>query len=393
MYNPLMYKKNIRLLKIFNFLVGFSLFAPLAIIYFSKVSGSYTLGTSIFGITMLASAIFEVPTGIWSDRVGRRGTIIFGSWARVLAFILYAIGLSYWWLVAGAILEGLSRAFYSGNNDAFLRDTLADDGMEDEYHHYLGMTTSPEHLAQGIAGLLGSLIASISFSYLMWLSIIPQVIMLLVSFKFVDPHTRTDKNTNILVHTKEALKLFIHNKQLRLLSLASILKYAVGEMKFQFRSAFINTVWPIWAIGIPNIVSNFGASASFYYSGKIIKKFGALKVLLAQNIWGKVISFISYGIPTVFSPILLMTPSFFHGVGSVSDSKLMQKEFSESARATMSSLNSLGGNLVFFFMSILLGRMADGFGPAKAMFLMTFLELPVIYFYYLLFKKDREVKT
>ncbi|HBO10654.1 TPA: hypothetical protein DD448_01765, partial [Candidatus Collierbacteria bacterium] len=61
-----MYRHNVRLLKIFNFLIGFSLFAPLAIIYFSRVSGSYTLGASIFGITMLASAIFEVPTGIWS---------------------------------------------------------------------------------------------------------------------------------------------------------------------------------------------------------------------------------------------------------------------------------------------------------------------------------------
>jgi len=114
-----MYRKNIRLLKIFNFLIGFTFFAPLAIIYFSRVSGSYTLGASIFGISMLASAIFEVPTGIWSDRMGRRGTIILGSWVRVLAYIFYALGFSYWWLVGGAILEGLSRAFYSSNNNTF----------------------------------------------------------------------------------------------------------------------------------------------------------------------------------------------------------------------------------------------------------------------------------
>lgn len=388
-----MSRKNIRLLKIFNFLIGFSLFAPLAIIYFSQVSGSYTLGASVFGITMLASAIFEVPTGIWSDRVGRRGTIILGSWARVLAFILYAIGLSYWWLVAGAIFEGLSRAFYSGNNDAFLHDTLADDGLESEYHLYLGKTTSSEHLAQGIAGLLGSLVASISFSYLMWLSVIPQIIMLFTSYQFAEPRARTPGDPNILAHTLEAIKLFIQNKRLRLLSLASILSFAVGEMKFQFRSAFINTVWPLWAIGSTTIVSNFGAAASFFYSGKIIKKFGALRVLMSQAIWGKTISFIAYGIPTFFSPFLLMTSSLFHGVGSVSQNKLMQQEFSQSARATMSSLNSLGGNLAFFFMSLLLGGLADLLGPAKAMFSMTFIELPVVYLYYLLFKNDRKIKA
>ena len=48
-----MYRKNVKLLSIFNFLIGFSPFAPLAIIYFSKVSGSFTLGASIFGIIML----------------------------------------------------------------------------------------------------------------------------------------------------------------------------------------------------------------------------------------------------------------------------------------------------------------------------------------------------
>jgi MFS family permease len=351
------------------------------------------LGASVFGINALASALFEVPTGVWSDRVGRRGTVILGSFARVLAFILYAIGLSYWWLVAGAILEGLSRAFYSGNNDALLHDTLADEGLEDEYDVYLGKTSSAEHLALGISGLIGSVIASFSFMYLMWFSVISQIMMLYVSYQFREPKSRTKQDTNIYVHTKEAVKLFINNKKLRLLSLASITRFAVGEMKYQFRAAFINLVWPLWSVGITNVVSNFGASASFYYSGRIIKKFGALQVLMAQTIWGKLISFIAYGITSIFSPILLMTSSFFHGAGSVAENKLMQYEFNDHQRATMSSLNSLGGNLVFFFMSLLLGGLADLWGPAKAMFIMTFIELPVIYLYWLLFKNDRKIKS
>ena len=180
-----MYKKNIRLLKIFNFLIGFSLFAPLAIIYFSKVSGSYALGASIFGINALASALFEVPTGVWSDRMGRRGTIIMGSWARVTAFVLYAIGLSYWWLVVGAILEGLSRSLYSGNNDAFLHDTLADDGMEEEYDEYLGKTSSTEQLALGLSGVL-----ELYWQFLFVLNVVICYLtgfMLYISYQFIEP--------------------------------------------------------------------------------------------------------------------------------------------------------------------------------------------------------------
>ena len=384
-----MYKKNIRLLKIFNFLIGFSLFAPLAIIYFSKVSGSYTLGASIFGITMLASAIFEVPTGIWSDRVGRRGTIILGSWARVLAFILYAIGLSYWWLFAGAIFEGLSRSFYSGNNNAFLHDTLADDGMEEDYDEHLGKTSSAEHMAYGISGLLGGIIASISFGYVMWLSVISQVYVLYVSYQFVEPKSRTSLDTNIFLHIKEATKLFIHNKKLRLLAITDAISFSTGEVSFQFRSAFLQTVWPLWAIGIVSTFTSIGASLSFYFSKQIIRKIGSEKMLLIRSIYGKISGLIAYGIPSIYSPLIVITPSIIYGAGQVAKNELMQREFTDHQRATMSSLNSLISSVGFAIMSVVIGAFADFTSPSNALFMMTLIAVPIIPIYYQIFKRSK----
>lgn len=386
-----MYRKNIRLFKIFNFLIGFSLFAPLAIIYFSRVSGSYALGASIFGITMLASAILEVPTGIWSDRVGRRGTIILGSWARVLAFILYAVGLSYWWLVAGAILEGLSRALYSGNNNAFLHDTLEDDGLVSEYDEHLGKTSSTEQLALGLSAGIGSIIASLSFSWLLWFSVTAQVAMLIVSYQFVEPRSRTKVESNIYAHLKEAVKLFVSNKKLRLLSLTSIINFSFAELAYQFRAAFISTVWPLWAVGFANTIANFGATWSFYMSSKIIRKYKAINILLMRSIYGKIIGLIAFGIPTVLSPFLTFSTSFLYGAAEVAENTLLQKEFSEHQRATMSSLNALGGSIGFFIMSMVLGGLADLMGPAKALFTTTAISTPIIYLYWLLFRRDRKV--
>ncbi len=388
-----MYRKNVKLLKIFNFLIGFSLFAPLALIYFSTVSGSYALGASIFGITMLASAIFEVPTGIWSDRVGRRGTIILGSWARVLAFVLYAVGLSYWWLVAGAILEGLSRSFYSGNNDAFLHDTLADDGLESEYDEYLGKTSSTEQMALGLSALAGGVIATFSFDYLLWLSVLSQVAMLYVSYLFIEPKSRKKLDTNLFAHLSEAVKLFVSNKKLRLLSVASIINYSFSEMMYQFRAAFISMVWPLWAVGLANVLSNTGATISFYFSGKIIKRFKPINILLFRGFWTKTASFIGYGIANTFSPLILATSSLLFGVGSVVESKLMQAEFSDHQRSTMASLNSFAGNIAFAIMSVVLGSLADAMSPARALFILNIISMPIIYIYYLLFKNDTKIKA
>ena len=385
-----MYRKNIRLLSFFNFLIGFNLFWPLAIIYFSRVSGSFTLGASILGIIMLASTIFELPTGILSDLVGRKYTIILGSWARVIAFLIYAIGFSYWWLVIGAILEGLSRAFYSGNNDAFLYDTLADSNIEKDFHEYMGKVSSTEQLAMGSSAILGGIIANYSFSFLMWISLIPQIVLLFISYKFIEPKFINRQNTNIYAHIKEAFTLFIQKKKLRLLSLASILNFSVSELKWGFTSAFIATLWPVWAIGIPQTISSFGASLSFFYSGKLIRRFKEINILLFESIYGKIISLFSLGFPSVLSPLLMSSPSFLFGVGSVAEKTLMQQEFTNHQRATMASLNSFGGSIGYAAMSILLGRMADTMGPAKALFILTLIGLPVIYLYWIIFRYDRK---
>lgn len=343
------------------------------------------------GVIMLAATIFELPTGYLSDLVGRKQTIVLGSIARVVAFVFYAIGLSYWWLIVGAIFEGLSRAFYSGNNDAFLYDTLADNKIESEYHEFQGKVSSTEQLAMGISAILGGIVANFSFTLLMWLTLIPQIAMLLISLKFINPKVHKKLNSNAFIHFKEAIGLFIKNKKLRLLSFASILDFSVNELKWGFTSAFIATVWPFWAIGIPQTISSFGASLSFFFSGKIIKKFKEINILLFDNLYGKTISLISLGFPSVFSPILMSSTSVFYGAGMIAEKTLMQKEFTSHQRATMASLNSFAGSLGYAATSLLLGGLADTLGPAKALFIFTLLSLPVIYFYWKIFKDDREL--
>lgn len=389
-YNSIMLRKNIKLLKIFNFLIGFSLFAPIAIIYFSKVSGSYTLGASIFGIIMLSSALFEVPTGVLSDKVGRKITIILGSWARVLAFVFYALGFSYWWLVVGALFEGLSRSFYSGNNNAFLYDALSDENKEDEYQEYQGKTSSPEQLAMGISAGLGGIIANFSFSYLMWLSVVAQIGMLVTSYLFIEPKSRKSIDTNTYTHIKEAIVLFVKNKKLRLLSIASIYGYSISEVGWEFKSAFIATVWPVWAIGLYRMISSFGASLSFYFSGKLIRKFKEVNILLFESIYSKTIGLLSLAFPSVFSPFAMSTTSLLFGVSSVAESTLMQKEFTDHQRATMSSLNSFGGSIGFAIMTVVLGGLADSIGPAKALLVTSIIGIPTIFMYWVIFKNDRK---
>ncbi len=382
--------RNIKLIALFNFFTDFHLFSAILIIYFAQVTGSYALGMSLFSVTMVSSALFEIPTGIFSDYIGRKKTMILGAVCAVLAITFYAIGGGYWILFIGALFEGLQRAWYSGNNDALLYETLTDSDKKDDYDHYLGKTGAMFQVASIVGILLGGFVAVYSFQLVMWLSVIPQIICLIISFYIVEPIMHSPKSANIYSHLFSATKKIWMNRKLKLLSITSIVNTAVGESTFQFRSVFVNTLWPIWAVGFSTVLSNIGSALSHWYSGKLIKKFGAFRLMLIASIYGKIINIGAVAVATIVSPILLSTTSLFHGTNTVARSKLMQKEFTDEQRSTLGSINSFMGSLAFGIFAVLLGIFADKFGSMKALLFAYIISLPTVFLHWNLFKGNRD---
>lgn len=373
--------RNIRLLMLLNFLVDLSFFNVIAILYFAQVTGSFAAGMTIFSIVMLSSALWEVPTGILSDRIGRKRTMIFAAVARTGAIIFYAIGGAFAALAVGGILEGLSRALYSGNNEALLYDTLAERGFQDQYAEYLGKTSSMYHVAGAIGGIVGSLLAFFSFSLVVWLSVIPQILTIVVTLFFYEPPRKHAVEENPFKHLREALQLVRSNPRLRLLTLGNALRGAVGEAAYQFRTAFIETLWPVWAIGIARIVSNLTAALGSYFAGRIIRRFGEYRLLVGGIALSEASIFISLLFPTLLSPVIMASSSLFHGINMTASGTLMQHEFTHEQRATMGSITSFFGSLFFGIAAPIIGAMADAWTPRVALMIAAGVSVTWIYAY------------
>jgi MFS family permease len=380
-------ERNIKLISWLNFFTDFVFFAPVAVIYFAHVTGSYVAGMSIFSVAYTSSAVFEIPTGVVSDLVGRKLTTIFGSISAILCVVLYAIGGSYWMLFYGALIQGLSRAFYSGNNDALLHDSLKSLGKDLDYHSHLGRTGAMFEVGLGLASIAGSFMAAKSYSLVMWISVIPQVCALIVATQLTEPPIVSNENTRLLTHLKQTVTEYRQNYKLQLLTIASMLRFSLGEAGYFLRSAFVNTLWPLWAVGFSNFLSNIGGALSFYFSGKIINKYSHRTVLRFEIISNRIIDLIALIFPTVVSPALMGTTSLTFGVGSVALNSLQQKEFTKSQRATMGSFVSLVGNIMFGLVSVTAGFAADKIGPTNALIIIQVLLLTPLIFYSKIFKK------
>jgi|AGTN01.3.fsa_nt_gi Na+/melibiose symporter and related transporters len=207
-------KRNLITMGLLNLLMDFKLYGAVAIIYFANITGSLTLAMSVFSITMIAAALFEVPTGILSDKIGRKKTVVLGVISSLIYSIFFAISKNYLLLIIGAVFEGLEQAFFSGNNDALIYDTLKEEGREKNYKEYIGKTNSMYSVAGLLSAVLGGVIAYFtSYKVIMYLSIIPKIINLIVVIFLIEPKKYTKNNDiDLIEQTKNAFLKVKENK-------------------------------------------------------------------------------------------------------------------------------------------------------------------------------------
>lgn len=380
-------RRNVRLLSAFSFCNDFRVYAPIMVVYFAGVTNSFALATLLFSIAKVSGSAFEVPTGVFSDLIGRRLTLLLGQLASVLSIALYALGTDFYVLAAGAVLEGLAFSFFSGNNEALLYDTLESEGAEEHFAEQQGRVSSMFQLALAVSAAVAAVaLGWLSLQMMCVLSLLPQALGLGFAFFIVEPKRSDAIPTNIFAHLREAFAGFTRDVKLRDLSLASMLGFAIGEGKHMFHPAFFALFWPAWALGIAGVCVHGLGAFGFRIGGWTVKRFGELKVLVGANLGSILVGVGAVAIPTVGSPAIISLASLFFGPAMVSQGSLMQKAFTDAQRATMASLISLGGNILFAIAVFGIGALADAIGPRFALLTAEILTIPVTLLYWRLYR-------
>ncbi|MER6170889.1 MFS transporter [Streptosporangium sp. NPDC001681] len=357
--------RNVRLLSWFNFFGDFRMYGPIMVIYFAQVTGSYTAAASLLAVKMLSSAAFEVPTGVLSDRLGRRGTMIAGAVVMVAAHLGYAGASGYGLLLAAVVLEGLATSLWSGNNESLLYDTLLEAGREEEFPRHSGRVNSMFQIALALAAAMGGVVAGAwSLRVVVVLSVVPQVLCVLVALRVREPRVHGPLESNVLVHLGSALRGIRRNPVLRRMTLVSALRYS-SESAAQLSPVFVAGLWPLWALGLWRTFGHGVAFVGFRVSGWVIGRVGAARTLLFGELFDNVANFVALVKPTVFSPVLLGSPAY--GMSTIAQQTLLQREFTDRERATMGSLASLLGSVLYALVALGAGLVADRWGIVPAL--------------------------
>lgn len=379
---------NIRALYSFSFFNGFRPHWPISIIYFKEITGSYTLAMTIYSVVFFSQALLEVPAGIFSDGFQRRRAMIIGALCASLSILCYAIGISFWILVVGALLEGLSRALFSGTDSALLFESVREEERDSKLHHFLGKMNSMSQIALCLSAALCTWLSLYSLKLVVWISVIPQLLSLVSAISLTNVNSREKDGEHFIVMLKEAFRNFKENTKLKLLAIADTIDFGIGEAIFYFQSAFFDTLIPTWMLGITRCLNHLNGFIGFWFAGNIVRHFGARHTLIFGTILSSGIKFLSVVFASALSPFISAAINIVYGPTTTARGVLLQKEFSDRQRATMGSMISLTGSILFACVSTLLGLLADVTSPGTAIMIAVLGNSVIVFIYAKVFKDN-----
>jgi len=376
-------KKNLGLLSILAFLFGFRAFEGVIAVYFAAITGSFTIAMSVLAIMNLSASFFEIPTGVFSDYIGRKKTLIIYYFSGTLAILLYYLANSSALLILGAIIMGFSMAMRSGAVSAFVYENLEVLGKENEFQKLEGHRQALERYALVMSGIIGTVVIFVfDIRAAVLLTLLVLVVALVFSFRLSDIRIHDPKTSNIYASLGEAWRKFRTDKILRDLSIGRMINQGGGNVEYRFRALFLSMIMPEWLVNLFGILNNFISGLSMKYSHKIVAKFGFMRSLVHAEIFDRVTTTVFVVVNSV-SSVFAMTiiSGVVFGVRQIASEDLLQTQYSKNQRATMGSIVGLGGSLIYGILGIAIGFLADGIGVINTMLILQ----PILIFSSLFF--------
>ncbi len=315
---------------------------------------------SAFSITFVA---LEIPSGYFSDKWGRKKTLLFGSVCATIGALIYTLGSSFESFLLAEIIIGIGSAFFSGTDSALLFESLEETGKKKDYKKWSGKVNLASSFSEATAALVGGSLAVISLRlpFWAWLGVSALSIPLVLSLSEPSRHHHSKPSWRDLfgmvrfaIHENKTLKwLIVFSGSLSFVTLSAVWLYQPYLQLVGLPLAFFGIAW--FALNVPVGMGSFFAE---HLENKVGKKafFWLMPFLLVACL-------------LLFAGIAAL-PILFFGlvIQLVRGFKLpivefyLNEELSNEKRATVLSLDGMLMRLLFAVLSPLLGLLADGFG-------------------------------
>lgn len=385
-----MLKRNLSLFKLDCFLGGFWPLSAVAIIYFALITKSYTTAMLVFSVLNIMQSLSELPAGIISDKLGRKLTLISGTTAIFIGYLLWAIAGhidNITFLFLGSLFVGFGNASLSGTDNAIIYETLEDLSSEHDFDCTYSANKSFEQLGFCLSAALAALAYYYgNISVLAWLSVVPALLRIVVVSLFIEPTRNIRSKETPWNHFIKSWMIIWHKPKLFKLAAITSIHHSLNAANWRFIGAYYQTLISPWMINIVRVFQEFMGFIGFC-TIKFVRKFQSLQLLFASISLNALIKLIGLAINTAITPFIMASSTIMYGISSTVENTLLQQQFTDRQRATLGSVISLLGNIMCLIVFTLTGIIADIYSPYAAISIIIVARLIIGMIYPFVLKK------
>lgn len=395
-------KRNISVSYVYNFFLQLNITSAIWVLYLSFKGMSLVeigLLESIYHITGL---IFELPTGALADLYGRKFCVVLGRVLSAISCILMIISNSFWGFAVSFVLSCASMNLNSGAAEALVYDSLKELGEEEKYKKIWGELAFVMSISQGMAVLLGGILADIKFLYAYLFGTAVQIAALLISFNFSEPsvnnkikfeeeHGKCEENILLkqLITSIDVLKV---RKIVLYVILFSALSGSLQTTVFFYSQQYFSDLsYSKTAIAVICALGSLIEAVCSKYAYKIenyLKIGGTLVAVSAVNILALAgLSFLKE-----FSVLFFLLTSITGGLAFTILSDYINARIPSEHRATILSFDSLCFSMFMICVFPLFGFLADYIGFSFTFGIIAILYVPAMTFLLLKLKKHKNIE-
>ena len=280
------------------FLSAISFSMPIWMIFMTGYQ-HFSISTAVNLALLIAfvMAIFEIWSGSWSDRFGRKFIFMSGLFLEIIATTIYIFGHGLSVFILSAVLLWLGYAMTSGNIEAIIHDNLEEMWKGEQFAQMQSNSYSFFFVWRGLAAILGWYLYSISPTLPYTANVIVLLLFLFIFFYLPKDHQKIAHSQNDLEHIMVGMRDIFSKKTLLYWLGLIILVSSFGNIYWYTYQEYFSQLWiPVvlfgWLYAILSFVSAFSAwLLGKYFQYERLQYFiGILMVCLIIAAWFLVFS-------------------------------------------------------------------------------------------------------
>jgi len=367
-------KRNLKLIEWIQITQSMVFVASVLVPYFQFRGLEFSQILLLQSIFAIASVVLEVPSGYFSDKLGRKKTLNIAYLSLVVAVLIFYNGSSFTILAFAELAFAFGYSLVSGTVTALLYESLEELGQVDKYSKIFGSNSQKALISIAFSSIVGGLIAHyISLSTTVALTLIAFIVSFVLSWLLVE--VKEIKKRGIIEDIRDFQSIISNKEILKIATFISMI-FAFNQVAFwyyqpYFKAIGVEILYFGFIFASFQIVASIGTKYAHNVQNRFTSQeiFKVIAIVTVLSLVGMGWSFSMFGLAFIFLQQLV------RGFFMVFADSSLQTYASSELRASTLSLIVLAKKLTFGLNLILFAQITKVVSLQDTLYIMAIMLL------------------